>query len=884
MKSVRSLIRNLFRRGRVERDLDAEVRGYAALLEEEKMREGMNPNEAKRSARIEMGGPEQVKEEVRAARAGAWLETFWQDIRFAARTLRKNPGFTAVAVLTLALGIGANTAIFSVVKTVLLDPLPYRQPNRLVKLAAGVRKQTDPETVSYLLVQDWKERTHSFKSIALYGLLTPTMTGEGRAQILRGMRVSYDFFDTLGVSVALGRGFEKEDDRPDRRQVVLLSYGFWKEKFGGRPDVVGKSITMNQLSFQIIGVLPPNFDPLIFNFFPDPPEVWVPFGYTASTPTACRGCRNLRSIARLADGVSIEQARKELTSIMPGLERDYSDSYPPGLDAVITPLDKAVVGQAHQVVWILFGVTGFVLLIACINTASLLLSRSAVRRREIALRLALGGSRTRLVRQFITETTVLTLLGGAAGLAIASIALKVFLHWAPTDVPRLEDIHLDFGIYLFAFAASVAVGLIVGLVPAWAASRIDQRESLQHGVRTTSSRFHRRTRNSLVICEVALAFVLTLATGLLLRSMQKLLNVNPGFQSDHVFTTNMGLVGPNYSQPASVAEFDRQVVDRLKAVRGIEAAAIVSTMPLSGSHDRRGFHIQDRPLASASSAPFLDCYFVSPDYFHAMEIPLQQGRLFTDADVTPTSAPVAIISQLTAHQMWPGEDVLGKHIQVGTRNDAAPWATIVGVVGDIRQYGLDSTPTAEVYLTFSQAPLTFPTIVILSKDSPNELERVVEEEVAGLDKNVPVFVPATMNELIAQSVAQRRFVTELVVCFGALALILSCIGIYGLMTYQISQRTNEIGIRMALGAHPATIFRLIASENMVAVLLGIGAGAVSALAFGHVLASQLYGVRPTDALAFLGTSAVLLLTAFLTCYIPARRAMRVDPIVALRHE
>jgi putative ABC transport system permease protein len=307
-------------------------------------------------------------------------------------------------------------------------------------------------------------------------------------------------------------------------------------------------------------------------------------------------------------------------------------------------------------------------------------------------------------------------------------------------------------------------------------------------------------------------------------------------------------------------------------------------MPLSGAHDRRGFHIQDRPLASLSAAPFLDSYFVSPDFFRAMEIPLQQGRLFTDADVTPTSAPVAIISQLAARQMWPGEDALGKHIQVGTRNDSAPWATIVGVVGDIRQYRLDSTPTAEVYLTFAQAPLTFPTIVIRSKDSPDELEHAVEQQVAGLDKNVPVFVPATMDELISQSVAQRRFVTELVVCFGALALMLSCIGIYGLMTYQIAQRTNEFGIRMALGANPGTIFRLIASENMIAAMLGIAAGAASALVFGHVLASQLYGVRPTDGLTFLGTSAVLIVTAFLACCFPARRAARVDPMTALRYE
>jgi len=877
-------IMNILWRARFERELNEEMQLHKELRERERRETGANRDDARYTTQQRFGNDLKLREESGDMSGWHWLENFVRDVRFGVRALRKNLGFAVVATLTLALGMGANIAIFSVVKAVLLNPLPFRQPERLVKVAAGVRKQSDPETVSYLLVQDLKERSHSFKSIALYGLLTPTMTGQGRPEILRGMRVSYDFFDTLGVPVALGRGLKVEDDRPDRRQVVLLSYGFWMEKFGGRSNVVGKSITMNQLSFQVIGVLPQNFEPLIFNFFPEPPEVWVPFGYNASTPAACRSCRNLRSVARLADGVSVEQARAEMASIMPDLEHDYSESYPPGFGAVITSLNAAVVGQVHEALWILFGVTGLVLLIACVNTTSLLLSRSTARRREIALRLALGGNRIRVVQQFLTETMVLTLLGGAAGIMIASSALKVFLHWAPADVPRLGDIRLDVSIYLFALAASVAVGLIVGLVPAIAASRADQRETLQHGIRTTSNRLHRRTRSILIVCEVGLAFVLTLATGLMLRSMQKLLNVNPGFQSDRVFTTNIGLVGPAYAQPASVAEFDRQIVDRVKVVPGIDAVAIVSTLPLSGAHDRRGFHIQDRPLANVASAPFLDSYFVSADYFRAMEIPLERGRFFTDADATPNSAPVAIISQITARRMWPDDEALGKHIQVGVRNDAAPWSTVVGIVGDIRQYGLDSTPTAEVYLPYTQSPLNFPTVIIRSSLTPDALERAVEQEVWGLDKNVPVFLPATMNEVIALTVAQKRFITELVVCFGVLALMLSCLGIYGLMRYQIVQRTNEIGIRIALGADPAAIFRLIASANMLAVLFGIGAGAASAVAFGRVLASQLYGVRPADALTFLGTSAILCLAGFLACYFPARRATKVDPMVALRYE
>jgi putative ABC transport system permease protein len=573
-----------------------------------------------------------------------------------------------------------------------------------------------------------------------------------------------------------------------------------------------------------------------------------------------------------------------MESIMPRLELDYPDSYPPGFSAVITPLDTAVVGQARQVLWILFGTTGFVLLIACVNTTSLLLSRFAARRREMAVRLAVGGSRMRLIRQSLTETTVLTLFGGAVGLLIASSALRVFLHWAPASVPRLADVHLDSGVFLFALVISVVAGQVVGLVPAIAVSYTDHRESLQQGLHGTSARSHRRLRNSLIICEVASAFVLTLGTCLLLRSMENILNVNPGFRADRLFTTNFGLVGPAYAQVASVPEFNRQVMDRMRVVPGVDAVGIVSTLPLSGAHDRRAIHIQDRPLPNAASAPFLDTYFVSPDYFRAMGIPLERGRSFTEADATSTSAPVAIISQLAARQMWPNEEALGKHIQVGVRNDTAPWATVVGIVGDIRQYGLDSTPTAEVYLTYEQASLNFPTVVIRSNLSPDELERAVEQQVAALDKNVPVFDPATMNEIIALSVGQRRFITALAVSFGLLALVLSSMGIYGVMAFEITQRTNEIGIRMALGAQPGGISRMILGEGLLLTLIGIILGIGGALALMRFLVSLLFDIKPTDLATFITVAILLLSVAILACYIPARRAMHVDPIVALRYE
>ncbi len=814
-----------------------------------------------------------------------WLETFAQDVRFGLRMLRKNPGFATVAVLTLALGIGANTAIFSVVKAVLLNALPYRQPRELMQMAAGGPRDKNPSTVSYDLVQDWKERSHSFESIAVFGNWAPTITGDFHPEIIRGAKITYDFFGTLGIRMAMGRDFEAADDRPDRRQVVLVSYDFWKSHFGGAPDVVGRTITLSQLSYEVIGILPQNFEPLSFRFGAAAPQIWAPLGYRPTDAGACRACRGLRAVARLKPGTSAEQAQAELDGIMPRLVHDYSDSYPTGFRAVVTPLESAVAGKQRSALWMLLGATSFVLLIACANLTSLLLARAKARHRELSVRLALGCQTSRLLRQILTETTVLTLAGGVAGLVAAPFLLRIFVHWAPVDTPRLADIRVDSGVLIFALIVSFLTGQIAGLMPAVAAVRTDQKESLQLATRGGTTGIRRGVRTTLIVCEVAFAFVLTLGTGLFLRSFAKVLAVDPGLEAAGCFTTNVGLVGPAYGQPGRAAEFEREMLERLRALPGVSAAGIVSTLPLGGSHDRRGIQIQDRPVAVAAAVPLVDSYFVSSGYLEAIVIPLKRGRLFADADLAPNAPAVAIVSEATARQLWPQKDAIGEHIELGVRNEAGPWAEIVGVVGDVRQYGLESEATPEAYLTYTQAPqaVTFPTIVMRSNVAAETLEEGVEREVAALDKNIPVFLPATMNEVISDSVAQRRFLTRLVGCFGVLALLLSCLGVYGMMAYQVSKRSEEIGLRMAIGASRWAVQKMVLREGMGAVACGIALGAIIGLACARVIASQLYGVQATDVATLAGATLVIGAVAFLACYFPARNAATIDPLVALRN-
>ncbi len=880
-QKIRRLARNLFHREKVERDLDAEVRSYSSMLEDEKLSSGMSAIEARRKTRIDLVGPEQLKEEIRSVRTGAWLESLLQDVKFGARMLRKNFGVTAIAILTLALGIGANTAIFSVVKSVLLNSLPYPQSDRLVKLAANDSGTLNPTTVSYGLVQDWKQRTNVFSAIGTYRDFQPAITGQDKPQMVIGLRASVDYYEALGAHPILGRSFTRDDDRPDRWHVLLLSYGFWQSYFGGRPDVVGQKLPLNTTTFEIVGVLPRDFVPVARSGGQGTPQIFAPLGYDSSLPYACRSCQHLQTVARLRDGVTLAQARLEMNALAGRLAHEFSNDYPPSFSAMITPLLESQVKNVRSLMLMVLGATGFVLLIACANVASLLLSLASGRRRELTLRAALGAGRKRLVRQVLTESILLTFVGGAAGVILAMAGVRALIAWGPSDIPRLNSVTLDGVVLAFTFAVSLMTGILAGLLPAFQAARVDQREALQEGSRGSIGSRRGRLRNILIVSEIALAFVLTVGTSLLGLSLVRVLKVNPGFQTHNLYTADFALIGKKYAQNDAVIEFDRQAVNRIRNIPGVESVALTTTLPLSGNSDRDGFIIQDR-VVKDSDAPSVDSYWVTYDYFRTMQIPLVRGRLFTAADeAVSATSPVAIISETTAKQMWPSEDPLGKKIQLGARDEKNPWATIVGIVPDIRQYGLDSDATAEAYWLSMYRPSSF---VIRTSLAKAALTRAIGNQLASLDKNVPVYDDATMEDLLAKTLSQRRFVASLVGGFGLLALLLAGIGIYGVMAYHVGQRTGEIGIRMALGATPKSILGIVANDGLRVAIVGSLFGVVLAFGITRYLTSQLYHVRPTEPIAYVISIAVIAADMFLACYIPARRAAHVDPMVALRHE
>ncbi len=814
------------------------------------------------------------------------MNSFWQDVRYGVRTLAKAPGFALISVLTLAVGVGANTALFSVVKTVLLDSLPYRQPDRLVTLAKGDSDTPNPINTSFATVEDWKSRTQSIESFSLYKGWGPTLTGDGAPQILRGERVTYNFFDTLRIQPALGRVFLPEEDRPKTWHVVLLSHAFWVQHFGADPKILGKTIWLDETPFQIVGVLPEDFQSLAFAFGGKPRDVWAPLGYDLSLSYACRTCQHLRCVARLREGISLGHVQAEMRSVETQLAHQFSKEYPSDATVIVRPLREAWVGKVQSAMWMLLAATGIVLLIACANIANLLLTRAAARRREVAVRSALGASRLRIARQLVTESVVLSVLGGACGVLLAMWGTSFLVRTAPADIPRLDDVHFDVPIVLFGLAVSLATGVLMGMTPALQAARVDQREALQlQGGRGTVGVARNRARSLLVISELALAFVVTIASGLLLKSFISAMNVNPGFDPHNLFTLDFSLSGPQYDDEKAVVQREREILDRISALPGIQAAAIVDVLPDTGTlgnYDQRGFHIEDRHIPE-TQVPSVDAYFVSPDYLHTMGIHLERGRNFTAAD-PENPQPVALISESTARQIFPGENPLGRRIQLGGRHENGPWATIIGVVADVHQYGLDSPVTPQAYELYTQESFSSPTLVIRSGVSSEALLRAVQEQIWAVDKNIPIATPFLMSQVVSRSLAQRRFTMSLFAGFGGLALLLATIGIYGVMSYTVAQRTSEFGIRVALGAQERDILSLVSREGMLRAGLGLFAGFLTSLAVTRVLASELFAVSAVDPLTFATVFFLLAAVALLACFIPARRATRVDPLVALRYE
>lgn len=805
------------------------------------------------------------------------------DLRFALRQLKKSPGFAAVAIATLALGIGANTAIFTVVRAVLLDQLPYADPGRLVKIAEGSPDTQRPETVDFTTTDDLRNRSSSFSSMALSRDGSGALVEQANPELLDGMRVSSNYFDTLGVKVFLGRNFLPEEDHPQTRYEVVLTYGLWQRRFGSDPSIVGRTIRLSDRPYKVVGILPANFHPLVRSDRSLLPEMYMPLGYDLKDPSACRGCQHLQLIGRLKPGVSPEQARSELNAILRAVIAEHPSDYDPQTVIAVMPLNDYVVGRVSSALWILLGAVTMVLLIACANVAHLALARAAARSKEMALRAALGAGRARLIRQLLAESLLLAVVGGAVGVVLAYWSTSALAQLGPRQLPRAHEIRVDLPVLLFAAIASIVTGVLFGVVPAFRASQADPGETLK-SVGTTSTDGPQRHvyRNVLVTVEITLAFVLLMSAGLMGKSLLQLLNVDPGYDPHNVLTAGVYVYGDRYKQADAELNFYDQGMQRLRATPGIDGAAMVSTLPLASS-DRRGFHIKERPLANEAAAPSPDTYAVSPDYFNVMRIPLVHGRVFTNAD--RAGAPgVALISDSCAKAVFPGEDPIGRHIQLGDRDDKKEWLTIVGIVGNVRQYGFDQPSVMEAYVPMAQNRDFGFNLVVRTAGDPRRFEQTVRQAFLSVDNTQPLDQVRPLEDYVAESQAARRFTLLLLGLFGLSAMVLAAMGIYGVISYVVSLRTRELGIRMALGAARADVVEMVLGQGFRLAAMGLIFGFAASLLLTRFLSSLLYQVHPTDVAVSASVSAVLVLVALLANYIPARRASRVDPMVALRYE
>jgi len=822
-----------------------------------------------------------VREQIREAGWENLLESFFADLRFALRMLRKNPGFSAVAVLTLALGIGANTAIFSLVNGVLLRPLPYRDPSRLVMVWEKNPNGT-PDNVGYATYLDWKAQNKSFEQIALYSSWQPILQ-VGESEQINGLRVTSNYFRALGVHPELGRDFLPQEDNPASLKVVILSHSLWQRKFNSDPAIVGKSIAMNATSYLVAGVLPASYQSLMNQ---DPRsgtvEIWRVLGYDVSQPWACRSCHHLIAIGRLRAGISLAEATAEMDTISAALWKAYPKEYSTG-DVILRPVRDQLLGEASKPLYVLLGAVFFVLLVACANLANLLLARATHREREMAVRSVLGAGRSRIVFQVLVENCLLALVGASVGLLLAYATPRVLSALGGGDLPRLDEVRLDWRVLAFAVGLALGSGLISGLAPALRASNADLNEALKEGARSSSTRERNRLRGLLVVGEVALSLTLLVGAGLLLRSLDLLLSVSPGFNPSHVLTLRISLIGPRYKDNASVRQYFTQAVERLRALPGVQAAAASNQIPLGGNMDDYGFHGEGKMNPNPELDESAERYCATPGFLTALSIPILRGR-----DILPTdieSAPgIILINQTAAWRIWSGEDAIGKRVKVGGVN--GPWLTIVGIVGDVHHVGLDYAPNMQMYIPHAQWP--FPdsdmTIVLRTTGPPDVVVPAARQVLQSLDATQPLSHVMPLDDYVSLSMQRRRVASVLLSAFAAIGLLLSMVGIFGVTAYSVAQRTREFGIRMALGAERIQMLGLLLRGCMLLVAVGIAAGLIASAMLTRFLASLLFGVKAVDLPAFSVVALLLAAIAAVACWIPARRAMRVDPIVALRYE
>jgi putative ABC transport system permease protein len=864
-------------------DFDQEIASHLTMLTDENERRGMSPEEARRAARLQLGGEAQLRETNRDLRGLPFFETFAQDVRYALRMLRKNPGFTAVAVLTLALGIGANTAIFSVVYAVLLKPLPYPRPSELYNVSQYPASESGTKIGgwSYLNLEDLRRDSNIFTAVAGSNSHQLTLTGRGEPAMMNTSVVTGEFFQVFGEQPLLGRVFTPEDAKVGGAPVVVLSENLWRGIFHADPSIIGQSIQLDKKEFTVVGVMPSRFR---FPLLTESEQLWVPlpqdplFGGWIDR----RGGHWLGVNARMKPGVSMAQAQAEMDALAARMAKDF----PENRDWLISvaPLQNVMTGDVRIALFALLGAVGLVLLIACANIANLLLTRATSRAREMAVRVALGAGRARIVRQLLSETAVLGLLGGVAGVALAYWGVVALSAMLPESVPRVNAIRVDHFVLGFALVLSLVASIGFGLAPALFAASGDLQNNLREGTgRSGESGGRRKMRSVLAAAEIALAMVLLVTAGLLLRSFSKMMASDPGFQPQNVVKADVSLPRFEYATPEKWNEFGSQLITQVQSEPGMQNSALAVPMPVTDGFVNLGFEIVGAPPLAPGALQTGDYVAVSPDYFRVMEIPLLAGRTFNAHDAMD-SARVTLISKTLAQRYFPNEDPIGKQLSFSFPPDPGTPREIVGIVGDVRDVALDKNPGPMMYVPFAQAPLPGAGVVVRSSMSTSNVTAALQRSVAKIDKDLPVNDVKKMPDELEESVAQPRFRTMLIGLFAAMALVLAATGIFGVISYSVSCRTHDIGIRMALGASRQSVLRMILRETLLLAVAGLVVGIPCALAASHLIAHLLFNVSANDPLTIAAVGIALATVALLAGYIPARRAMAVDPMLALRHE
>ena len=864
-------LRALLRHPAVENELDDELRFHLERQTDKYVRSGMNEAEAARRARLEFGGMDKVKDDCREARGVSVVESFEQDLRYAVRTLLRSPGFTACAVLTLALGIGANTAIFSVVNRVLLNPLPYPNPQELL---AGRQNDSLPNLI------DIQRQTKSFASSGGVNITPMDLTGNGEPVRIRAALVDAGLFTTLGIQPTLGRAISTSEDVKGGPRNAVLSYPFWRDVMGSDPNVLGRTIRLSGNTYTVIGVMPGDF-----TLPKELADVFVSFAATDPGATSERDVHVLHTYWRLKPGVTLAQAQAEIAQADRRLAEEFPESEKERATSLV-PLHEWLVGKVRPALLVLFGAVGLVLLIACANFAMLLMARAVSRQRELMIRASLGARSGRLIRQRLTESTVLALVGGAAGLVVTKAGTSLLLTMKPAALSRIGAVPMDARVFLFVFAVSLLTGLLFGLMPAWSSSRGDIAEALRENARTSGPSFSRSLlRNVLVTAELALALILLAGAGLLIKGFLRLRSVDPGFNPANIMTMYLQLPATRYPQISSQTNFRRELLAHINSSPGVEAA-MITDLPLGGNDVGHRVVIEGRPTPQAGAEPLVQTLSVMGNYFGVMRIPIRAGRDFgaMDREGQPL---VAIVNETFARQLLPGESPIGARIDWARSNEPHQWMTIVGVAADVKHFGLNQPVEPAVYAPFSQNDerwRRFMTLVIRTPGPVAGLVEHVKKQVWSLDSQIPVSSIQSMDDLLAVSVAQQRFNMMLLGLFAALAVVLAGVGIYGMVAYGVNQRTREIGVYIALGAQHRDVLRLVMKDGVKLGLLGITIGLAGAVVLTRLMVSLLFDVKPTDPATLIGVALLLTAIALLACYIPARRALRIQPVTALRCE